>query len=106
VGSEIGRLTDRLLSDVAAREPLAPEEEARLARLVAEGRNARARLAEPDVPADERQRLEEIAGRGREALGALVEHNLPLVVQMTRRYRWSACRPSTCSRGAERGGGA
>jgi RNA polymerase primary sigma factor len=89
VPSEIGRLTDRLLSEVAAREPLPPEEEARLARLVAEGRNARTRLDDPDVPADERQRLEEIAERGREALGALVEHNLPLVVRMTRRYRWS-----------------
>jgi RNA polymerase primary sigma factor len=89
VGSEIGRLTDRLLIEVAAREPLPPEEEARLARLVAEGRNARARLAELDVPADDRQRLEEVAEQGREALAALVEGNLPLVARMTRRYRWS-----------------
>jgi RNA polymerase sigma factor (sigma-70 family) len=89
VPSEIARLTDRLLLEVAAREPLPREEEARLARLVAEGKDARRRLAEPGVPAAERQRLEEIARRGRDALAQLVEHNLGLVVRMTGRYRWS-----------------
>ena len=87
--SEIARVTDRLLSEVAAREPLPPEEEARLARLVAEGGNARGRLAETGVPAAERQRLEEAARQGRDALAQLVERNLGLVVRMTRRYRWS-----------------
>jgi RNA polymerase sigma factor (sigma-70 family) len=89
VPSEIATLTDRLLSEVAAREPLPQEEEARLARLVAEGKDARRRLAGTGVPDAERQRLEEVARQGRDALAGLVEHNLPLVVRMTRRYRWS-----------------
>jgi RNA polymerase primary sigma factor len=88
VASEIARLTDRL-SEVAAREPLDREEEARLARLVAKGKAALVRLAEPDLPADQRQRLEEVSTEGREALGTLVTHHLPLVARMTRRYRWS-----------------
>ncbi len=87
--SEIARLTDRLLSEVAAREPLPPEEEARLARLIADGKDARARLAETRIPPAERRRLEEAARQGREALAALVEHNLPFVVRMAGRYRWS-----------------
>jgi hypothetical protein len=89
LATEIERLTDRLLSDVAAEKPLAAEEEAELARLVSEGKEAFRRLDEPGIPAGERRRLEEVAGRGREALGTLVAHNLPLVVRMTRRYRWS-----------------
>jgi RNA polymerase sigma factor (sigma-70 family) len=89
VASEIAMLTDRLLSEVATREPLDREEEARLARLVTEGKAALERLAEPDLAADERQRLEELSSEGREALGTLITHHLPLVVGMTRRYRWS-----------------
>jgi RNA polymerase sigma factor (sigma-70 family) len=89
VPGEIARLTDRLLSEVAAREPLPPEEEARLARLVADGKDARARLAAPGIQPGERQRLEEAARLGREALAALIEHNLPFVVRMAGRYRWS-----------------
>jgi RNA polymerase sigma factor (sigma-70 family) len=89
VASETARITDRLLSEVAAREPLSTQEEARLARMVAEGREAKRRLAEEQVSADERERLHEVAERGRQALAELVEHNLPLVVRMTRRYRWS-----------------
>jgi RNA polymerase primary sigma factor len=89
LASEIERLTDRLLSEVAVREPLPPEEEAQLARLVAEGKEANKRLAEPGISEDERRRLQEAARQGREALAALVEHNLLLVVRMTRRYRWS-----------------
>jgi len=87
--SEIARLTDRLLHEVTAREPLPPEEEARLARLVAGGKDARRCLAEPGIPAAERQRLEQAAGQGRDALRQLVEHNLGLVARMSRRYRWS-----------------
>jgi len=87
--SEIATLTDRLLSEVAVREPLPAEEEARLARLVAEGKEAARRSSEPGLPEEERRRLEEVAAQGREALGTLVEHNLGLVVRMTRRYRWS-----------------
>ena len=89
MAGEIATLTDRLLSEVATREALPPEEEARLARMVAEGREAAGRLTEPDVPPEERQRLEDAATRGREALSELVAHTLPLVVRMTRRYRWS-----------------
>jgi RNA polymerase sigma factor (sigma-70 family) len=74
---------------VAEREPLPPEEEARLARLVAEGRQAAKGLDEPDVAPDERRRRERAVERGREALASLVAHHLPLVVRMTRRYRWS-----------------
>ena len=87
--SEIARLTDRLLHEVAAREPLPAEEEARLARLVAGGKDARSRLTEPGIPAAERRRLEEAARQGRDALVQLVERNLGLVMRMTRRYRWS-----------------
>jgi hypothetical protein len=61
-----------------------PEEEARLARLVLEGKGAVRRLAEPDVATDERQRLEDGARRGQGGLASLIEHNLPLVVRMTR----------------------
>jgi RNA polymerase primary sigma factor len=89
LASEIATLTDRLMSEVAVRDPLAPQEETRLARLVAEGKRAAVRLAEPGIADDERERLEEMAIQGREALSALVAHNLPLVIRMTRRYRWS-----------------
>jgi RNA polymerase sigma factor (sigma-70 family) len=89
MASEIETLTRRLLSDVAAREPLATEEEAQLARQVSEGKEAAARLADPDVADAEREGLEDVARQGREALAALVNHHLPLVVRMTRRYRWS-----------------
>jgi RNA polymerase primary sigma factor len=89
LASEIATLTDRLISEVAVRDPLAPEEETRLARLVAEGKRAAAHLAEPGIADDEREPLEEAAIQGREALSALVAHNLPLVIRMTRRYRWS-----------------
>ena len=89
VPSEIARLTDRLLSEVAAREPLSREEEARLAQLAADGKHARARLDGPGVIPAERERLQEAARQGREAVATLIEHNLLLVVRMARRYRWS-----------------
>jgi RNA polymerase sigma factor (sigma-70 family) len=74
---------------VAEREPLPREEEARLARLVAEGRQAARSLEGPDLSPDERHRLEQTVELGREALSSLVAHNLPLVVRMARRYQWS-----------------
>jgi RNA polymerase sigma factor (sigma-70 family) len=74
---------------VVEREPLPPEEEARLARLVAEGRQAAKSLEQPDVGAEQRRRLERTAELGREALSTLVVHHLPLVVRMAHRYRWS-----------------
>lgn len=87
--SEIATVTDRLLSEVAAQEPLPLEEELRLARVVSEGKDAAERLAENALEPDERRRLEEAAALGRDALTELVSHNLPLVARMTRRYRWS-----------------
>jgi RNA polymerase primary sigma factor len=90
MSSELTALTNRLLSEVGEREPLSLEEELRLARLVTEGRRAAERLADPGLPeGGERRGLEETAAEGRGALSVLLAHNLPLVVQMTHRYRWS-----------------
>ena len=87
--SELSTLTRHLQSEVGAQEPLPPEEEARLARLVREGKTALQRLRDSEPPTEERRRLEAAAEEGRDALGTLLAHNLPLVIGMTRRYRWS-----------------
>ncbi len=89
MSSELTTLTNRLLSEVGPKEPLPLDEELRHARLVAEGKRVAKRLAEPGLPEEERRRLEAAATEGRVALTTLVAHNLPLVVRMTRRYRWS-----------------
>jgi RNA polymerase sigma factor (sigma-70 family) len=89
MSSELTTLTNRLLSEVGPREPLPLDEELRLARLVAEGKRAAKRLAEPGLPEKERRQLEAAATEGRVALTTLVAHSLPLVVRITRRYRWS-----------------
>jgi RNA polymerase primary sigma factor len=89
VASEIASFAQRFLSEVGIREPLPIEDELRLAELVSEGKRALKALSDPDLPLDERQRFEEVARQGQDALTTLVANNLPLVVGMTRRYRWS-----------------
>jgi RNA polymerase sigma factor (sigma-70 family) len=89
VASEIPSLAQRLLSEVGTQEPLPIEDELRLAKLVSEGKQASKVLSDPELRPGERQRLEELAREGQDALATIVANNLPLVVGMTRRYRWS-----------------
>jgi RNA polymerase primary sigma factor len=86
---ESAALSERLLKEVGARRPLPRDEELRLARLVAEGKEAAARLGRADLSEEDRRRLEELVERGREAKSTLVAHNLQLVVRLARRFRWS-----------------
>ncbi|HXF57624.1 MAG TPA: RNA polymerase sigma factor RpoD/SigA [Actinomycetota bacterium] len=89
LAEEEAHLVDRLLREVATREPLSPEEERELGRQVAEGKEAARRLADPSLPEEERSRLEEAVRRAVRAKARLVDHNLGLVVRLARRYRWS-----------------
>jgi hypothetical protein len=50
MSSELTTLTNRLLSEVGPREPLPLDEELQHARLVADGKRAAKRLAEPGLP--------------------------------------------------------
>ncbi|HXF71659.1 MAG TPA: sigma-70 family RNA polymerase sigma factor [Actinomycetota bacterium] len=83
-------LVRRLLEEVGGRPDLDPEEERALARAVADGLEARARLErDGQLDAAARAELEERIRRGTEAKRRLVAAHLPLVVRMLHRYRWS-----------------
>jgi len=91
VTSEIARVTDRLLSEVAAREPLPPEEEARLARLVAEGGTPVAAWPRPAFRPPSGSASRKPPGRAGTPLRSSSSATWA-VVRMTRRYRWSGIR--------------
>ena len=83
-------LVRRLLEEVGARPGLRPEEERELARAVAEGQAARARLErDGGLEPAARAELEERVRRGTDAKRRLVAAHLPLVVRLLHRYRWS-----------------
>ena len=74
------------LRDVRGFALLEPEKEERQVRLLEEGRQAAAALAEPGVSPDEQRALDERERRGREARDRIVLANLRLAVHVARRY--------------------
>jgi len=74
------------LQEIGRVDLLTADEERRLARLVAEGIEAAAKIDDGEVSDDERRQLLRQVSRGQRARHALTQANLRLVVSIAKRY--------------------
>ncbi len=74
------------LKEVGRIPLLTPEEEVALAQRIERGRQAERRLAQGNLPPEERRRLEEIAADGRAAQDHLILANTRLVISVAKKY--------------------
>jgi RNA polymerase sigma factor (sigma-70 family) len=88
-------LVRRYLDEIGAHDLLAPQDEVRLAQILADGRTAAALLDAEDhdpglaVQSPAREQLARLVRAGEEAKRAFIQANLRLVVSIARRYEWT-----------------
>jgi RNA polymerase primary sigma factor len=76
----------RYLREIGRTALLSAKEEVDLAQAIERGKDARARLNDPQLPRNDRWRLEQMREMGDEARQKLIQANLRLVVSVAKKY--------------------
>ena len=76
----------RYLREIGRTALLSAQEEVDLAQTIERGKEARARLNDPQLPRNERWRLDQMREMGDEARQKLIQANLRLVVSVAKKY--------------------
>jgi RNA polymerase primary sigma factor len=86
-GFEIDDLLNQYMKEIGRTPLLNAEEEVEVAKAMAAGRRARARLVKPQSSSRERKQLQATIRKGEEARDRLIKANSRLVISIAKKYR-------------------